>query len=82
MRLPAGDYPAGAVLKYCEDRIDKVLEDFPDCANPAELLDIMTAMLGTCFEEIRSDEELLALQDRYCRVLGAHEKLPTCAQIE
>jgi len=65
--LPASDSPADAVLKYCEDRIDKVLEDFPDCANPAELLDTMAAMLGTRFEEIRSDEELLALQERYCR---------------
>lgn len=44
-----------------------MLADFPDCANPAELLDIMAAMLGTSFEQIRSDDELLELQERYCR---------------
>ena len=27
LRLPAGDSPADAVLKYCEDRIDKGLSE-------------------------------------------------------
>jgi len=53
---------ADAVLRYCERRTQGILADFPECANPAELLVIMTAMLGTRFEEVRSDEELLELQ--------------------
>ena len=67
LRLPSGDSPADAVLSYCDVRIEKVLEDFTDCANPAELLEIMAATLGTLFEEIHSDKELLALQARYCK---------------
>ena len=47
--------------------MEKILADFPDCGNPAELLDIMAAMLGTSFEEVHSDDELLQLQERYCR---------------
>lgn len=42
-----------------------MLADFPECTTPVELLDVMTAMLGTSFEEVHSDEELLALQKRY-----------------
>ena len=67
LRLPCSDAPADAILSFCDIRIEKVLEDFPDCANPAELLDIMAATLGTLFEEVHSDDELLALQSRYCK---------------
>jgi hypothetical protein len=67
LHLPVTDAPAVAILSYCERRAAKILTDFPDCTNPAELLDIMAAMLGTSFEEIHSDDGLLELRDRYCR---------------
>jgi hypothetical protein len=63
--LPSNDSPADAILKFCEERAAAMLTDFPDCTTPSELLDIMAAILGTTFEVIRSDEELVALQRRY-----------------
>ena len=65
LRLSVNGSPADAILKYCDDRAETMLADFPECATPAGLLDVMLAMLGTSFEEVRSDEELLALQKRY-----------------
>lgn len=65
LRLSVNGSPADAILKYCHDRAETMLADFPECATPAELVDVMVAMLGTSFEEVRSDEELLALQKRY-----------------
>ena len=58
---------ADAVLLYCENRAQEMLADFPDCANPAELLEIMAAMLGTSFVQIRSDGELVEIEQQYCR---------------
>lgn len=65
LRLSVNGSPTGAILKYCDDRAEAMLADFPECATPTELLDVMAAMLGTSFEEVRSDDELLALQKRY-----------------
>jgi hypothetical protein len=52
LRLSANGSPVDAVLQYCEGRAEPMLADFPDCASPAELLDIMAAMLGTSLEEV------------------------------
>jgi hypothetical protein len=65
LRLASNGSPADAILKFCEQRAAAMLADFPHCATPSDLLDIMAAMLGTTFEAIRSDEELVALQRRY-----------------
>jgi len=65
LHLPTNGSPADAILMYCVERAGAMLADFPDCATPSELLDIMAATLGTAFEVIRSDDELLALQKRY-----------------
>jgi hypothetical protein len=65
LRLSVNGSPADAILKYCDDRAETMLADFPECATPTELLDVMAAMLGTSFEEVRSDDDLLALQKRY-----------------
>jgi hypothetical protein len=67
LRLSPTNSAANAVLMYCENQAQKMLADFPDCANPAELLEIMAAMLGTSFVEIRSDSELIEIQQQYCR---------------
>ena len=42
-----------------------MLLDFPDCETPSDLLDIMAATLGTSFEVVHSDDELMALQKQY-----------------
>lgn len=65
LRLPSSGSPADAILKFCDQRAAAMLADFPDCATPSDLLDIMAAILGTTFEVVRSDEELAALQRRY-----------------
>jgi hypothetical protein len=65
LRLPSNGSPADTILKFCEQRAAAMLADFPDCAAPSDLLDIMAAILGTTFEVVRSDEELAALQRRY-----------------
>lgn len=65
LRLPPNGLPADAILAYCVERAGAMLADFPDCATPSELLEIMVATLGTSFEAVTSDDELLALQKRY-----------------
>jgi hypothetical protein len=65
LRLPSNGSPADAILKFCDQRAAAMLANFPDCATPSDLLNIMAAILGTTFEVVRSDEELAALQRRY-----------------
>lgn len=65
LRLSSNGSPADAILKFCEQRADAMLADFPDCATPSDLLDIMAATLGTTFEAVRSDEEMTEIQRRY-----------------
>lgn len=65
LQLPLNGSPADAILKFCEQRAATMLADFPDCATPSDLLDIMAAILGTTFEVVRSDEELAAVQRRF-----------------
>ena len=65
LRLPKNGSPADAILAHCVERAGAMLADFPECSTPSELLDIMVATLGTSFEVVRSDDELLALQKRY-----------------
>jgi hypothetical protein len=63
--LPLNGSAADVILAHCVERAGAMLLDFPDCATPADLLDIMAATLGTSFEVIRTDDELLALQKQY-----------------
>src|ERR1035437_3370893 len=65
LRLPPNGSPVDAILAHCVERAGAMLADFPDCATPSDLLEIMAASLGTSFEVVRSDDELLALQKRY-----------------
>ncbi len=64
---PSAD-PVRDILAYCEKRVRRFLRDFPDCRTLAELLDIVASKLGTRFEVINSDEELLEVRDRYARL--------------
>jgi hypothetical protein len=64
---PSAD-PTRDILAYCEKRVRRFLRDFPDCHTLTELLDIVASKLGTKFEAIKSDEELLEVRDRYARL--------------
>lgn len=64
---PSAD-PVRDILAYCEKRVRRFLRDFHDCHTLVELLDIVASKLGTKFEVVKSDEELLELRDRYARL--------------
>ena len=55
-----------AIIKFCERRVKKVLETFPDCHTLTELLDCVAAKLGTVFEIVTTDEDLRQIQRKVC----------------
>ena len=57
--------PIAAIIKFCERRIKKVLETFPDCHTLTELLDYVAAKLGTMFEMVTTDDDLQQIQKKY-----------------
>ncbi len=59
------DDPIAAIIKFCERRVKKVLEAFPDCHSLADLLDCVAAKLGTIFEIVTTDEHLEQIQKKY-----------------
>lgn len=65
--LGLGTYgnPLRAILVHCERQVRAVLEEFPHCVTPGQLLDALANKLGTHFEVVRTDAELRQLQKRY-----------------
>lgn len=59
------DDPIAAVVKFCDIRVKKVLEAFPDCHTLTDLLDCAAAKLGTIFEIVTTDEDLRDIQKKY-----------------
>lgn len=59
--------PSDAIMQYCEQRVRGFIALLPDCSTPAELLDITAGMLKTKFECVRSDDDISALAQEYCR---------------
>ena len=60
--------PVDEILKFCEKRVKKILQDFSDCKNLTDLLDFVAAKMNTSFCEIHTDEDLWALQkDFICK---------------
>lgn len=57
--------PVQSILRHCEKRTTQILRDFPDCSTLSELLNVMEAGLDTKFVEVRTDDELEAVQERY-----------------
>src|SRR5262249_30228365 len=53
------------ILRYCDRRIRKLLSDFTDEHNPASILDWLASKLGTRFEMVRSEAEVISLQEKY-----------------
>lgn len=76
---PSSD-PIREIVRFCEKRIRRFLHDFPDCKTLSQLLEISASKLGTKFEEIHSDTELVEVRGRYLRqsekaFAGLHEEL-------
>jgi len=57
--------PFRAILCHCEKQVKAVLEEFPHCTTPSQLLDALANKLGTRFEVVRTDVGLRQLQRRY-----------------
>ncbi len=57
--------PLRAILIHCERQVRAVLEEFPHCVTPGQLLDALANKLGTHFEVVRTDAELRQLRKRY-----------------
>src|SRR5690348_16079133 len=65
LRITDNDNPIAAIIKFCERRLKKALETFPDCHTLSDLLDCVAAKLGTIFEIVTSDENLEQIQRKY-----------------
>jgi hypothetical protein len=65
--IAATDDPVSSVLKFCERRVKKVVETFPDCRTLTELLEAVAAKLGTIFEIVTTDDDLEQIQKKYVR---------------
>ena len=57
--------PVRAILRLCERRTHAILRDYPECNTLAKLLEVMEARLDTEFVEVRTDDELRQVQERY-----------------
>jgi hypothetical protein len=65
--LRASVDPVRAVLAHCHKLVKTFLADYPDCPNPAKLLEFLANKLGTRIVEIRTDADLRRVADEYTR---------------
>src|SRR2546428_4375310 len=63
--LSAYSDPLRAILVHCEKQVRAVLQEFPHCVTPGQLLDALANKLGTRFEIASPDAELRQLQKRH-----------------
>jgi hypothetical protein len=63
--LKSSENPVRDILRFCEKRIERFLQDFPNCASLTQLLEVSASKLGTRFVEIHSDTELDEVRTRY-----------------
>src|SRR4051794_18129806 len=63
--IEASANPVTDILHFCERHTRKFLREFPTCASPAQLLEILAARLRTKFEVARTDEDLKQIQQHY-----------------
>lgn len=54
--------PLCAILRHCEEQVRAVVQEFPHCVTPRQLLDALANKLRTRFEVVRSDADLRRLQ--------------------
>jgi hypothetical protein len=64
--------PVDDILNYCEKKIKKLLGDFSECSTLFDLLDWLAGNLGTSFEEIHNENDLIRIKEKY---LNAGEKI-------
>ena len=57
--------PVNDILKFCDKKVKSFLREFPECSTLTEFLDVIAAKVRTTITEVRSDEELDALQKKY-----------------
>lgn len=59
------DEPVNDILHYCKKKVNKFLNDFPDCKTLTSLLECIAAKVGTSFEEIHSDKDVDYIKEKY-----------------
>lgn len=57
--------PVDDILKFCEKKIKTFMREFPECSTLTNFLDVVAAKVRTKIIEVRSDEDLDALQKEY-----------------
>jgi hypothetical protein len=65
LALRASADPVRAVLLHCHKLVREFLFDYPDCPNPAKLLEFLANKLGTRIVEIHSDADLRRAAKEY-----------------
>jgi hypothetical protein len=59
--------PVSDILHYCERKIKTFLKDFPDCNTLSSLLDWVAGKVRTTFEEVRTDDDLIQIKQKYLK---------------
>jgi hypothetical protein len=57
--------PVDDILKFCDKKVKSFLGEFPECSTLTTFLDVIAAKVRTTIIEVRSNEELDALQKKY-----------------
>jgi hypothetical protein len=59
--------PVSDILNLCEKRIRKLLKGATDCHSLSDFLSWIAGKLGTSFEEIYSDNDLMQIKEKYLK---------------
>ena len=78
--LPRASDPVRSILRFCENRTNEILGEFPDCHTLTDLLAATANSLRTHFAEVRSDDDLDQVRMGYARdgekvFAGLHNEL-------
>jgi hypothetical protein len=65
--IKTSDKPVSDILIFCEKQIKKLLKDATDCHSLPDFLGWIAGKLGTSFEEIHSDSDLLEIKRKYLK---------------
>jgi hypothetical protein len=59
--------PIGGIIRFCERKVKKMIKDFPDCSTLADLLDFVAGKIGTVFELVQTDDDLVEIKGKYLK---------------
>ncbi|PKN52862.1 MAG: hypothetical protein CVU55_06475 [Deltaproteobacteria bacterium HGW-Deltaproteobacteria-13] len=59
--------PVSDILNFCEKRIKNLLKEATDCHSLSDFLSWIAGKLGTSFEEIYSDNDLMQVKEKYLK---------------